>query len=100
MVTDGDTGQVRYCSGPDGEAIPRVKRLRHPVPALRSGDVDFLTDFAMDPMGRWRHVDSDKGNRIVRYVIDVETGVLTPTGRESPQPALDMVVLRGPRPAV
>ncbi|MFC5180452.1 SDR family oxidoreductase [Actinomadura harenae] len=27
MVTDGDTRKVRYYSGPDGEAIPRVKRL-------------------------------------------------------------------------
>ena len=27
MVTDGDTGKVRYYSGPDGEAIPRVKQL-------------------------------------------------------------------------
>ena len=27
MVTDGDTVKVRYYSGPDGEAIPRVKQL-------------------------------------------------------------------------
>lgn len=27
MVTDGDTKKVRYYSGPDGEAIPRVKQL-------------------------------------------------------------------------
>ncbi|WP_042382248.1 SDR family oxidoreductase [Streptacidiphilus melanogenes] len=27
MVTDGDTRKVRYYSGPDGEAIPRVKQL-------------------------------------------------------------------------
>ncbi|MEU0503075.1 SDR family oxidoreductase [Nocardia sp. NPDC005998] len=27
MVTDGKTGKVRYYSGPDGEAIPRVKQL-------------------------------------------------------------------------
>ncbi|MGW1071188.1 hypothetical protein [Streptomyces sp. NPDC002537] len=27
MVTGGDARTVRYCSGPDGEAIPRVKRL-------------------------------------------------------------------------
>ncbi|HEX4223476.1 MAG TPA: SDR family NAD(P)-dependent oxidoreductase [Pseudonocardiaceae bacterium] len=27
MVTDGDTKKVHYYSGPDGEAIPRVKQL-------------------------------------------------------------------------
>lgn len=27
MVTDGDTRKVHYYSGPDGEAIPRVKQL-------------------------------------------------------------------------
>jgi NAD(P)-dependent dehydrogenase (short-subunit alcohol dehydrogenase family) len=27
MVTDGDTRKVRYYSGPDGEAIPRVRQL-------------------------------------------------------------------------
>jgi hypothetical protein len=26
-VTDGDTRKVHYYSGPDGEAIPRVKHL-------------------------------------------------------------------------
>ncbi len=27
MVTDGNTSKVRYYSGPDGEAIRRVKQL-------------------------------------------------------------------------
>lgn len=51
---------------------------------------------ALDPTGTWLYVANQRGDDIVQFAVDQETGALTPTGRvvETPTP-VDIAFLRG-----
>jgi 6-phosphogluconolactonase (cycloisomerase 2 family) len=43
--------------------------------------VNYPRNFALDPSGRWLYVANQKGDTIVQFAVNAETGELTPTGR-------------------
>lgn len=43
-------------------------------------DIQFPRAFTFDPSGKWLYAMNQKGDSIIQYVIDQETGELTPTG--------------------
>jgi 6-phosphogluconolactonase len=42
--------------------------------------VNFPRNFAIDPSGRWLYVANQKGDTIVQFEVNAETGELKPTG--------------------
>ena len=46
--------------------------------------VNFPRNFAIDPSGKWLYVANQKGDTIVQFEINQDTGELKPTGQVTP----------------
>ncbi|MEZ4564221.1 MAG: lactonase family protein [Thermomicrobiales bacterium] len=93
------SGRVLYAS--NREETPSVSPLASSIVAYRVDEetgelalagytfegIDVPRGFAIDPTGTWLYVASQKGHDLRQYVIDGETGALTPTGELLPTPS-------------
>ena len=56
--------------------------------------VNFPRNFAIDPSGKWLYVANQKGDTIVLFEINPETGELKPTGQVTPSITPVAIVFR------
>jgi 6-phosphogluconolactonase len=56
--------------------------------------VNFPRNFAIDPSGRWLYVANQKGDTIVQFGINPETGELSPTREITPSITPVAIVFR------
>ncbi|MBV8089322.1 MAG: beta-propeller fold lactonase family protein, partial [Alphaproteobacteria bacterium] len=54
------------------------------VTGFATQGVNFPRNFAIDPSGKWLYVANQKGDTIVQFGINPETGELSPTGQITP----------------
>ena len=46
--------------------------------------ISFPRNFAIDPSGKWLYVANQKGDTILQFEINPDTGELKPTGQVTP----------------
>jgi 6-phosphogluconolactonase (cycloisomerase 2 family) len=81
----------RLSDHPDADSIAVFRLDEQGVPErvqLVTEDIAFPRAFQLDPTGTWLYALNQKGDSIVQFAIDQETGELTPTGNiaEVPTP--------------
>ena len=58
--------------------------------------VNFPRNFAIDPSGKWLYVANQKGDTIVQFEVNSETGELKSTGQVTPSITPVAMVFRTP----
>jgi 6-phosphogluconolactonase len=81
----------RFSDHPDADSIAVFRLDEQGVPErvqLVTEDIAFPRAFQIDPTGTWLYALNQKGDSIVQFAIDQETGELAPTGNiaEIPTP--------------
>lgn len=79
----------RFSDHPDADSIAVFRLDEQGVPErvqLVSEDIAFPRAFQLDPMGTWLYALNQKGDSIVQFAIDQQTGELTPTGNVAEVP--------------
>jgi 6-phosphogluconolactonase len=81
----------RFSDHPDADSIAVYRLDEQGVPErvqLVTEDIAFPRAFQLDPTGTWLYALNQKGDSVVQFAIDQETGELTPTGNiaEVPTP--------------
>jgi 6-phosphogluconolactonase len=81
----------RFSDHPDADAIVVFRLDEQGAPEREqfvTKDIAFPRAFQLDPTGTWLYALNQKGDSIVQFAIDQETGKLTPTGNvaEIPTP--------------
>jgi 6-phosphogluconolactonase len=81
----------RFSDHPDADSIAVYRLDERGVPErvqLVTEDIAFPRAFQLDPTGTWLYALNQKGDSIVQFAIDQQTGKLTPTGNiaEVPTP--------------
>jgi len=81
----------RFSDHADADSIAVFRLDEQGVPEraqLVTEDIAFPRAFQLDPTGTWLYALNQKGDSIVQFAIDQETGELTPTGNvaEIPTP--------------
>lgn len=81
----------RFADHPDADSIAVFRLDEQGVPErvqLVTENIAFPRAFQLDPTGTWLYALNQKGDDIVQFTIDQETGELTPTGNiaEVPTP--------------
>jgi 6-phosphogluconolactonase len=79
----------RFADHPDADSIAVFRLDAQGVPErvqLVTEDIAFPRAFQLDPSGTWLYALNQKGDSIVQFAIDQETGELTPTGHSAAVP--------------
>jgi 6-phosphogluconolactonase (cycloisomerase 2 family) len=81
----------RFADHPAADSIAVFRSTRRACPSalqLVTEDIAFPRAIQLDPTGTWLYALNQKGDSIVQFTIDQETGELTPTGNiaEVPTP--------------
>ncbi len=79
----------RFSDHPDADAIVVFKLDEKGVPEREqfvTQDIAFPRAFQLDPTGKWLYACNQKGDTIVQFAIDQQTGKLTPTGNTAEVP--------------
>jgi len=81
----------RFADHPDADSIAVFRLDEEGVPQrvqLVTENIAFPRAFQLDPTGTWLYALNQKGDSIVQFAIDQETGELSPTGHiaEVPTP--------------
>jgi 6-phosphogluconolactonase len=81
----------RFSGHPDADSIAVFRLDEQGVPErvqLVTEDIAFPRAFQLDPTGTWLYALNQKGDSIVQFAIDQQTGELAPTGNiaEIPTP--------------
>jgi 6-phosphogluconolactonase (cycloisomerase 2 family) len=81
----------RFSDHPDADSIAVFRLGEQGVPErvqLVTEDIAFPRAFQLDPTGTWLYALNQKGDSIVQFAIDQQTGELAPTGNiaEVPTP--------------
>jgi 6-phosphogluconolactonase len=56
--------------------------------------VNFPRNFTIDPSGKWLYVANQKGDTILQFEINPDTGELKPTGQVTPSITPVAIVFR------
>ena len=79
----------RFSDHPDADSIAVFRLDEQGVPErvqLVTEGIAFPRAFQLDPTGTWLYALNQKGDDIVQFAIDQETGELTPTGNTAEVP--------------
>jgi 6-phosphogluconolactonase (cycloisomerase 2 family) len=79
----------RFADHPAADSIAVFRLDEHGVPErvqLVTEGIAFPRAFQLDPTGTWLYALNQKGDSIVQFRIDQETGELTPTGNVTQAP--------------
>jgi 6-phosphogluconolactonase len=79
----------RFSDHPDADSIAVFRLDERGVPErvqFVTEDIAFPRAFQLDPTATWLYVLKQKGDSIVQFVIDQQTGELTPTGHVTEVP--------------
>jgi 6-phosphogluconolactonase len=79
----------RFADHPEADSIAVFRLDEQGVPErvqLVTEDIAFPRAFQLDPTGTWLYALNQKGDSIVQFAIDQETGELTPTGHVAAVP--------------
>jgi 6-phosphogluconolactonase (cycloisomerase 2 family) len=79
----------RFSDHPDADSIAVFRLDEQGVPERVQSvteDIAFPRAFQIDPTGTWLYALNQKGDSIVQFTIDQETGELTPTGNVAEVP--------------
>jgi len=79
----------RFSDHPDADSIAVFRFDEQGVPErvqLVTEDIAFPRAFQIDPSGTWLYALNQKGDSIVQFTIDQQTGELTPTGNVAEVP--------------
>jgi 6-phosphogluconolactonase (cycloisomerase 2 family) len=79
----------RFSDHPDADSIAVFRLDEQGVPErvqLVTEDIAFPRAFQLDPTGTWLYALNQKGDSIVQFAIDQQTGELAPTGNVAEVP--------------
>jgi 6-phosphogluconolactonase len=81
----------RFSDHPEADSIAVFRLDEQGVPErvqVVTEDIAFPRAFQLDPTGTWLYALNQKGDSVVQFAIDQQTGELTPTGNiaEAPTP--------------
>jgi 6-phosphogluconolactonase len=88
-----------FSDHPDADSIAVFRLDEQGVPErvqLVTEDIAFPRAFQLDPTGTWLYALNQKGDDIVQFAIDQQTGELTPTGNVAEIPTPVSLVFTSP----